>query len=152
MFALLSSLFRLFVSPGDVREVALENLALRQQLAVMKRQCPRPRLGRADRLFWVWLSRVWPHWRNTLLVVRPETVVGWHRQGFRLFWTWGSRRKRCGRPGVSPEVRDLIRKMAEANPFWGAPRIHGELGKLEIEVAERAVSRLLPRRRKPPST
>ena len=151
MFALTSSLFRLLLSPRHVREVALENLALRQQLAVMKRQYPRPRLRKADRLFWVWLSRIWPNWRKALLVVRPETVVGWHRQGFRLFWTWISRRKRSGRLGLSPEVRDLIRKMAAANPVWGAPRIHGELLKLGIEVSERTVSRLLPRNRKPPS-
>src|SRR6202163_2224836 len=98
MFALLSSLLRLVLSGRNVREIALENLALRQQLTVMKRRCPRPRLQRADRLFWVWLSRIWPHWRKALLVVRPETVVGWHRQGFRLFWTWISRRKRCGSP------------------------------------------------------
>ena len=78
MFALLSSLLRLLLSGRDVREIALENLVLRQQLAVMKRRCPRPRLRRADRLFWVWLSRIWPHWRKALLLVRPETVVGWH--------------------------------------------------------------------------
>ena len=117
----------------------------------MKRQCPRPRLRKADRFFWVWLSRIWPNWRKALLVVRPETVVSWHRKGFRLFWTWISRRKRSGRPGVSPEIRDLIRKMAAANPLWGAPRIHGELLKLGIEVSERTVSRLLPPNRKPPS-
>src|SRR5256712_13363346 len=151
MFARTSSLFRLLLSPRHVREVALENLALRQQLAVMKRQYPRPRLRKADRLFWVWLSRIWPNGRKALLVVRPEPVVGWHRQVFRLFWTWISRRKRSGRLGVSPEVRDLIRKMAAANPVWGAPRIHGELLKLGIEVSERTVSRLLPRNRKPPS-
>ncbi len=117
----------------------------------MKRQCPRPRLRTADRLFCVWLLRIWPNWRKALLLVRPETVVGWHRQGFRLFWTWVSGRKRSGRPGVSSEVKDLIRKMAAANPLWGAPRIHGELLKLGIEVSERTVSRLLPRNRKPPS-
>jgi hypothetical protein len=102
MFALTSSLFRLLLSPRHVQGIALENLALRQQLAVMKRQCPRPRLRRADRLFWVWLSRIWPHCREALLVVRPETVVGWHRQGCRLFWTWISRRKRSGRPTLPP--------------------------------------------------
>lgn len=91
----------------------------------MKRQYPRPRLRTADRLFWAWLSRVWPNWRSALLLVRPETVLSWHRQGFRLFWAWISRRQRGGRPGVSSEVSQLIRKMAEANPLWGAPRIHG---------------------------
>jgi transposase InsO family protein len=150
MVALLSSLIGLLL-PSKVRDIALENLALRQQLAVMKRQCPRPRLRKADRLFWVWLSRIWPKWRKALLLVRPETVVGWHRQGFRLFWTWISRRKLCGRPGVSAEVRDLIRKMAAANPLWGAPRIHGELLKLGLDISERTVSRLMPKERKPPS-
>jgi len=135
MVPVLFSLLRLLLSTGNVREIALENLALRQQLAVMKRQYRRPRLRTADRLFWGWLSRIWPHWRNALLLVRPETVLSWHRQGFRLFWAWISRRKRAGRPGVSSEVRQLIRKMAEANPLWGAPRIHGELRKLGINIS-----------------
>ena len=151
MVALLSSLLHLLLSRGNIREIALENLALRQQLAVMKRQSPRPRLGTADRLFWAWLSRIWPNWRNALLLVRPETVLSWRGQGFRLFWTWISRRKRGGRPDMSPEVSHLIRKMAEANPLWGAPRIHGELLKLGINVCERPVSRLMPKRLKPPS-
>ena len=86
-------------------------LPFRQQLAVMKRQCPRARLREADRLFWVWLSRIWPHWPKAWLVVRPETVVGWHRQGFRLFWTWISGRKPSSRAGVGREVMDLIRRM-----------------------------------------
>ena len=149
MFRLLFSFFRLLVSPANVKELALENLALRQQLAVLKRRWPRPRLRNADRLFWVWLSRIWPKWRRALLLVRPETVVGWHRQGFRFFWTWISRRNQSGRPGANREVRDLVRKMADANPLWGAPRIHGELLKLGIEVSERTVSRLLPRPREP---
>jgi putative transposase len=151
MFRLLILVFQLLVSPANIKELALENLALRQQLAVMKRQRPRPRLRRAERWFWVWLSRVWSNWRRPLLIVRPETVVGWHRRGFRLYWTWISRRRQAGRPGVNPEVKDLIRKMAEANPLWGAPRMHGELLKLGIEVSERTVSRLMPKNRKPPS-
>ena len=151
MFKFLSSLIRLLVSAGNVKELALENLALRQQLTVLKRQYPRPRLRRVDRIFWVWLSTVWSHWRQALMIVRPETVVSWHRKGFRLYWTWISRRKRRGRPEVSTEIRALIRRMAQANPFWGAPRIHGELLKLGLEVSERTVSRLMPKRRKPPS-
>ncbi len=149
MLTLLSSLLGLLLSPRKVRVIALENLALRQQLAVMKRQFPRPRLRKADRLFWVWLSGIWPHWQKALLLVRPETVVSWHRQGFCLFWSWISRPKRSGRPGLSPEVRDLIRKMAAANPLWG---IHGELLKLGIDISERTVSLLLPCNRKPPSS
>src|SRR5215831_5935032 len=99
--------------------VSLENLALRQQLTVLKRQYPRPRLRRVDRLFWVWLSTVWSPWRQALMIVHPETVVSWHRKGFRLYWTWISRR--CGRPEVSTEIRALIRRMAQANPFWEHP-------------------------------
>ena len=151
MFWFLVSLVRLLLSPLEVREIAVENLALRQQLAVMKRQCQRPRLRKTERLFWVWLSTIWRNWRKVLLIVRPETVVAWHRQGFRLYWTWISTRKRSGRPSVSPEVKGLIKRMAEANPFWGAPRIHGELLKLGIRISERTVSRLMPRDRKPPS-
>src|SRR6516165_7003857 len=151
MFKLLFSVISLLVLPARLRELTLENLALRQQLAVMKRQRPRPRLPGTDRWFWVCLARFWPNWRKSLLVVRPETVVSWHGRGFRLFWTWISRRRRPGRPGMSRELRDLVCKMAEANPLWGAPRIHGELLKLGIEVSERTVSRLMPKRRKPPS-
>jgi len=151
MFTLLLSMVGLFFSAPDIREPALETLALRQQLLVMKRKCPRPRLRRVDRLFWVWLSGVWNNWREALVIVRPETVVSWHRRGFRLFWTWISRRRRSGRLGVSREVRDLVRKMAVANPLWGAPRIHGELLKLGIDISERTVSRLMPKPRKPPS-
>ncbi|HUI41248.1 MAG TPA: integrase core domain-containing protein, partial [Terriglobia bacterium] len=93
----------------------------------------------------------WREWQRALIIVRPETVVAWHRKGFRLFWTWMSRRKRTGRPEVSPAIRALILKMAAANPLWGAPRLHGELLKLGIHISERTVSRLLPGRRRPPS-
>ncbi len=141
MLALMGSLLRLLVSPANLRDIALENLALRQQLAVFKRKRPRPRLRRADRFFWVWLSRCWKDWHRALVIVRPETVVAWHRQGFRLFWSRISRRK-SGRPEASPVIRALILKMAAANPLWGAPRIHGELLKLGMEVCERTVSQL----------
>lgn len=151
MFALFYSLIRLLVLPGSLREIALENLALRQQLTVLKRRCPRPRLRKADRLFWLCLSRTWKDWRRALIIVKPGTVVSWHRQGFRLFWSWISRRKGIGRPEAGREMRDLIRKMAAANPLWGAPRIHGELLKLGIAISERTVSRLMPKNRKPPS-
>src|SRR5690349_4913169 len=105
----------------------LEILALRHQLQVLQRSRPgRLNLVRADRWLWAWLSGVWSGWRTALVIVKPETVVAWHRQGFRLFWTWKSRR-RTGRPPVPADVRILIRKMAQDNPLWGAPRIHGEL-------------------------
>jgi hypothetical protein len=133
------------------RDLALENLALRQQLAVLSRERPRPRLTTGARLFWVWLSRVWIDWTSALVIVKPETVIRWHRIGFKLFWTWRSRHRRTGRPPLDPEVRALILRMAAANPTWGAPRIHGELLKLGIEISQRTVGRLMPRRRKPPS-
>jgi putative transposase len=132
------------------RELALENLALRQQLAVWKAREPRPRLTEMDRLFWVFLSRVWATWRHSLHVVRPETVVRWHRQGFRRYWTWKSQR-RSGRPLISMEVRDLIRRMSTTNPLWGAPRIHGELLKLGLVVSQATVSKYMLRPRRPPS-
>ena len=132
------------------RELALENLALRQQVAVWKVRQPRPQLTATDRLFWVVLSRLWKNWRSSLQVVRPETVVRWHRQGFRRYWAWKSRHRR-GRPAIGTEVRDLIRRMSRANPLWGAPRIHGELLKLGLTVSQATVSKYMPRQRRPPS-
>src|ERR671930_1635716 len=132
------------------RELALENLALRQQVAVWKARQPRPRLTEIDRIFWVLLSRLWTHWRHSLLVVRPGTVIGWHRQGFRRYWAWKSRHRR-GRPGIRTEVRDLIRRMSGAYPLWGAPRIHGELLKLGLTVSQATVSEYMVRPRRPPS-
>ena len=129
----------------------LENLALRQQLAALDRKRARPSLRMTDRLFWVVLSRLWPGWREILVIVKPETVIGWHRKGFRRFWTWKSRRGKPGRPPVSSEVRGLIRRMSRENPLWGAPRIHGELRMLGFEVSEAAVSKYMPRHPKPPS-
>jgi putative transposase len=102
----------------EQRELALENLALRQQLAVLKRSLPRPQLQRKDRFFWIWLSQVCDHWRETLIMVKPETAGGWHRRGFCLFWRWVSRQNPSGRPGTSPKIRELIRKMAAANSLY----------------------------------
>ena len=131
------------------RELALENLVLRQQLAVLKHRHPRPRLTDTDRLLWVVLSRIWSGWRDSLHVVQPETVVLWHRQGFRYYWRWKSRRR--GRSEIDSEVRTLIRRMCLANPLWGAPRIHGELLKLGIDVSEATVSKYMIKHRRPPS-
>jgi putative transposase len=103
-----------------------------------------------DRFFWVGLLRSWRDWRRALIIVRPETVVAWHRKGFRLFWTWISKRT-GGRPEVSRAIRSLMLKTAAANPLWGVPRIHGELLKLGVDFSERTVSRLLPRKQRPPS-
>jgi hypothetical protein len=132
-------------------DLTLENLALRQQLAVLLRRSKRPQFGRLGRAFWVWLSCRGARWREVFHVVRPETVIRWHRHGFRAFWTWKSRRGRTGRPPVGSELANLVRTMALANPLWGAPRIHGELLKLGLDVSQRTVARLMPRRPKPPS-
>jgi transposase InsO family protein len=107
-------------------------------------------LTHVDRLLWVWFSRVWGHWRTALVIVKPDTVIAWHRRGFRLFWTWKSRR-RTGRPTVPNEVRTLIRTMSAANPLWGAPRIHGELLKLGFTVSQTTVATYMVRRRPRPS-
>ena len=129
-----------------------EIIALRHQLLVLQRlnRGRRPQLKLLDRLLWVCLSQLWAGWRSALLIVKPETVIAWHRRGFRLYWTWKSRH-RTGRPSVSTEVRDPIHRMSLANPRWGAPRIHGELLKLGIEVSQATVAKYMVRHRKPPS-
>ncbi len=104
-----------------------------------------------DRVFWAILSRLWPGWRNSLVIVKPETVIGWHRKGFRLFWTRNSRRRKSGRPPVSGEVRDLIRRMSQENPLWGAPRIHGEILMLGFSISHGTVSKYMVRYPKPRS-
>ena len=124
------------------RRLLLENLALRQQLAVLKRRHPRPRLSAFDKFFWVLARRFWSGWKQTLIVVDPETVVRWHRSGFALYWCVISRARRVtGRRRISKEVRDLIFRMVTENPTWGAPRIHGELLMLGFDVSERTISR-----------
>ena len=123
-------------------DTALEVLALRQQVAVLKRRHPRPAVNRLDRLLWMWLRRVWPRWKDALVIVKPKTVVGWHRAGFRLYWRWRSRSSR-GRPKVTEEIRNLIHPIAAENADWGAPKIHGELLKLGFVVSERTVARYL---------
>src|SRR4051794_35059639 len=133
-------------------QLRLENLALRQQLAVLRRSAPkRLKLTPADRICWVWLRRVWGDSQSALLIVKPATVIAWHRKGFRLFWRWKIRRGKPGRPAVPPEVRDLIRVMSWNNPHWGAPRIHGEVLQLGIEITEPTVAQYMVRQRKPPS-
>jgi putative transposase len=129
----------------------LENLALRHQLGVLRRSVKRPKLTSADRLLWTWLCEVWIDWRSALVIVKPETVIGWHRKTFRLFWTWKVRHGQPGRPPVPKELRQLIRKMSRENPLWGAPRIHGELLKLGIDIGETSVGKYIVRRRNPPS-
>jgi hypothetical protein len=105
----------------------------------------------SDRILWAWLSRIWTDWRSSLVLVKPDTVVSWHRQGFRLYWRWKSRHRGDGRPAVPRRVRDLIRRMSKASSLWGAPRIHGKLLKLGLEVSQATVSKYMVRHRKPPS-
>ena len=145
LFALLASSFRTRAA------LQAEILALRHQLAVFQKNAPRRlRLHRCDRLLWVVLYRFWSGWRRCLQMVQPATVLRWHRRAFAWHWTRKSRRL-PGSPEVAAHIRDLIRRMSQANPLWGAPRIHGELLKLGIAVAQSTVAKYLPRRRKPPS-
>ena len=131
-------------------ELATENLALRQQLAVLTVRKRRPRLRRRDRILWVWLLRFWAGWRSVLMIVQPETVVRWHRQGFRLYWRWKSRPK-PGRPSIEPEIGSLIRQMSRENTTWGVPRIQSELALLGHTVSEATVRKYRIRHRQPPS-
>src|SRR6202158_3694654 len=128
-----------------------ENLLLRQQLVVLRRKSPtRVRLRNIDRLLLAWLCRLYPSLLDAIIIVQPETVIRCHRRGFRAYWRWKSRRV-GGRPGIDCEMRELIRRMNRENPLCGAPRIHGELLMLGIEVAESTVGRYMVRRRRPPS-
>jgi putative transposase len=153
MGTILIPLIHTLTSGFRTRAVLLaEILALRHQLAILKQSTKkRPRLGKSDRFLWVRLCHWWPDWRNSLLIVKPETVLAWHRKGFRLYWTWKSRRRHPGRPNTTKEIQDLIRTMSTANATWGAPRIHGELLKLGIEVSQATVAKYMTRHGKPPS-
>jgi putative transposase len=123
-------------------DLLLENLALRQQLAVLSRQQRRPRLQPADRLFWSWLSRMWPGWQSALALVRPETVIRWQHTAWRQYWSWRSRHRRTpGRPRMPREVQELVRRLARENPRWGSMRIVGELRKLGYHLSARTVRR-----------
>ena len=142
LLALVAYVRAFFVSP---HKLALEPVALRQQLAVFKRKQARPKLRTLDRMFWIALRHLWPGWTEALIIVKPETVVSWHRAGFRLFWRLRSSFRRPGRPKISHEMRQLIRRMKVDNPSWGAPRIHGELLQLGFQISEPTVSRYLHR-------
>jgi transposase InsO family protein len=128
-----------------------EILYLRQQLIVLKRTAPpRPRLRATDRLIFVCLYRLFPSLIDASIVFQPEILLRWHRRGFRLFWRWKSQR-RVGRPALSADTRSLVRRISRENPLWGAPRIHGEMLKLGIEIAQSTVAKYMGRRRGPPS-
>src|SRR4029453_7503161 len=139
---IVSLLLTLRASLRNRAALQLEILALRHQLDVVNRsRLQRVRLTPADRLLWVWLSKRWNDWQAAVVIVKPETVLAWHRRGFRLFWPWKNRRR--GRPVIPLDVRVLIRRMAEANPLWGAPRIHGELLKLGLDVSQATVAKYI---------
>jgi len=131
-------------------QLVQENLMLRQQVIILERTVKKPKLRNSDRFLLAWISQTCLTWKNALIIVKPETVIKWHRAGFRLFWKWKSR-VRIGRRRKNAEIRDLIRKMCEANPLWGAPRIHGEMLKLGFKVSEATVRRYMPRNPKKPS-
>jgi putative transposase len=145
-------LFSLRSSLRSRAVLLVEIMALHHQLLVLQRSTHgrRLRLRAADRIFWVWLSRLWQGWRLSLRIIKPETIIAWNRKGFRLYWTWKSR-ARNGRPCASREIQELIKRMSMANPRWGAPRIHGELQKLGIQVSECTVAKYMVRPRRPSS-
>jgi putative transposase len=147
MFDLILVLFAVLVRLFHVRSsLLLENLALRQQLAVLKRQHPRARLSLIDRVFWISARRFWSGWKERLIIVTPETVTRWHRAGFQMYWRWISRvRRPVGRKRIPRQVRDLIFRMVAENQTWGAPRIHGELLMLGFDISERTISRCMHR-------
>jgi hypothetical protein len=133
------------------RQLEVENLFLRHQLNVTLRRAPRRfQFSRSDRVLLIWMTRLMPSLLDLAQVVRPETILRWHRAGFRAYWRWRSRR-RPGRPKIDRDLRDLIRKMSKENPLWGAPRIHGELLKLGFKLAESTASKYMTKRRRPPS-
>ena len=147
IFSIIASVIRAFVR--DRADLAAEIVALRHQLAVVQHTAKRPKLRKRDRIFWVWLSRIWANWCSALVIVKPETVIRWHRQGFRLYWRGKSRA--AGRPKVERELRELIRRMSRDNPTWGAPRIQSELKLLGYDVADSTVDKYMVRLGKPPS-
>jgi transposase InsO family protein len=145
--AILSFVRAFFASRANM---AAENVMLRQQLIVVHRAVPRPKLRRTDQVLLCWLSRLWSGWRSALLIVQPDTQTRWHRQGFKLYRRWKSRKK-PGRPKVDRTIRDLIRRMCRENETWGVPRIQSELALLGHNVAESTVAKYMVRQPKPPS-
>ena len=137
---ILECLKLLFRSKHDI---ALENLALRQQLVVQHRSINRPKIKNSDRIFWIWLSRFWDNWRSSLIIVKPPTVIGWHKRGFKSYWKRKSRR--VGRPTIDWEMIKLIRKLQKENILWSAQRIQGELKKLGFDVCDNTVGKYMTR-------
>ena len=151
MFAMAAALLHYLFSWLRLKhQLALEVLALRHQITVLNRQHPKPKLRPADRLIWITLKNFWPSWKSALVIFRPETVIGWHRAGFRIFWRWKSRH-RLGRPGKDRELIRLIRRMWSVNPTWGRPRIRDELAKLGLQATTAAIRKYRPQSRHRPS-
>ena len=148
MFALVLTVLQALLSACQSRsQLLLENLALRHQLSVLQRSAPKPRLKSSDRLLWLVLRRLLSTWQRALVLVQPQTVIRWHRLGFRLFWRWKSR-TRQGRPPVDRQLITLIRRMWQANPTWGSPRIQAELAKLGIPLSDWTIRKYRPRKRR----
>ena len=152
MLSLFCLLLAVLASPFKSKmRLETENTALRHQLIILRRKVPgRIGLTKTDRLFFVQLYRWVPSILKSITIIRPETLVRWHRAGFRSYWRWKSR-KRGGRPQIESDLRTLIRRMSIENPLWGAPRIHGELLKLGFEVAQSTVAKYMAKRYGPPS-
>lgn len=138
----ISMLRTLFTNRADL---ALENLALRQQVAALKRERPRPRLDELDRTFWTVLKDSWAGWMDALILVKPDTVIRWHRERHNRYWRNRISKKK-GRPRIPIEIRNHIRRIALENPTWGSPRIQAELVKLGYKVSEATVNRYRPKR------
>ena len=148
MFALAATAFRSLFR--DRRALVLENLALRQQVAVYTRVQKRPRLASIDRVFWVWLSILWDEWKTPLILVKPETVIRWHRQGFRLYWRRKSRTNKVGRPKIPREHINFIRRMSADNPTWGEDKIFEELDlKFGIRHSTSTIRKYMVKHRSP---
>jgi len=139
--------FKIFSRKANI---IAENISLRQQLAVYKRKHKKIPITNSDRIFWVFISKIWSKWKSALIIVNPETVLSWHRKGFKLFWRLKSRKK-AGRPKIDAEIRQLIRKMSRENPKWGVPHIKSELALLGYDVAESTVAKYMFKHPKPPS-
>ena len=148
LFAMLNTIRSLF---NTQCQLILENLTFRQQLAMFKLTVNRPQVSAIDRLFWVLFSKYVDEWQTMLHALHPDTIVRWHHKGFRCYWNRKSRRRYVGRPPITTEVRKLNQQMQSENIGWGAPRIHGELLKLGINISQGAVSKYMVHRRKPPS-
>ncbi len=147
LLALISYLRSLFRTRCSMQ---LEILSLRHQLSVLHFSVKRPKLTPADRIFWSWLSKIWGRWQETLMIVQPQTVIVWRRKKFKEHWRQLSQKGvRPGRPKIAKEIRDLIRDISSANPFWGAPRIVGEMRKIGINIAKSTVEKYMIRRRNP---